>query len=178
VKSRYSFLVLLLFMLMGCGTTKMVVMLDGAPLPEYAVVMRNPATGLSIEVVAAKYVDADEEGEPILWPVYFGVDETYYVDPDSTRYIKITVKVRNPNKAWYELTERCSQAPVIGRGKTNISTKGIYKGRLRYNKFDIFYFTANNTERKHSIEVKDKGGMSIIRIGTFSYKVIRPNPEK
>lgn len=172
MKLRSLIVLLSIFAFGGC-TPKMIVMLDGAPLPDYAYQLSNPATGLSIEVVAAKYVNADEDGEPILWPVYLSVDKMYYVEPDNTKYVKITVVVRNPNKAWYRLTERCLEAPVIGGGKTKISTKGIYSGRLRFNKFDILYPTKeNNVMRKHIIEVEDKGGLSIIRIGKFSYKVL------
>jgi hypothetical protein len=174
MRIKCSMMLLLLFILAGCAP-KVVIMVDGAPIPTYAYRMRSPALeGLSIEVIAAKYTNADEEGEPVLWPVYFRVDETYYVDPDSTEYVCLTIKVRNPNKVWYELTEHSSSEPLIGRGDTHVSTNGIYSGRLRFNYFNITHKTKNDTKQSHRIEVRDEEGRSIIRIGSFDYKVIRP----
>lgn len=174
MRNRYSMIVLLLFILAGCAP-KMIIMLDGMPVPEYAYHMRSPAMeGLSIEVIAAKYINADEAGEPILWPVYFRVDEMYYVDPDNTEYVAITIKVRNPNKVWYALNEYTTSEPLIGRGDTHVSTNGIYSGRLRFNYFNITHKTKNNTKQSHRIDVRDGEGRSMIRIGKFTYKVIRP----
>jgi hypothetical protein len=174
MRNKCSIIVLLMFILMGCAP-RVVIMVDGVPVPEYAYHMRSPAMeGLSIEVIAAKYINADEAGEPVLWPVYFRVDEMYYVDPDSTEYIGLTIKVRNPNKVWYELIEYGSSEPVIGRGDTHVSTNGIYSGRLRFKHFNITHKTKNDTKQSHRIEVRDEEGRSIIRIGKFTYKVIRP----
>lgn len=169
-----KYALILLLILTGCAP-KVTIMLDGVPLPDYVYHLSSPETGLVIEVYAAKYINTDEEGEPILWPIYLRVDETYYIDPDITEYVKITVKVRNPEKVWYELRKKSFNKILIGRGKANTTITEIYSGRLKFNDFDIAHKTTNNTMQSHTIEVRDKRGLSIMRIGKFSYKVIHQN---
>ena len=165
-----------LLLMLGCAS-KVVILLDGRPVPEYSYTMTNPATGLSMEVVAANYIKTYETGELVLWPTYFSVGETYYVDPDNTSYVKITVRIRNPNKVWYELKENVFSKQLFGKGKSKASTEGIYKGRLRFNKFEIHHFVKNNTMRKINVEVMDKDKTPLFIIGDFSYKVVRPDSE-
>jgi len=171
IKPKFLVVLMLLFVL-GCAP-KVTILLDGVPLPGHSYRMKSPATGLDIEVVAANYINADEEGEAILWPIYFKVDKMYTVNPDNTNCVKIMVKIRNPNKVWYELREYSSTESLIERGKASTSTRGIYSGRLRFKYFDLTHAVENNTKQNHSVEVRNAEGLSLIRIGTFSYKVQR-----
>ena len=167
-KSKILIPLLLLFTI-GC-TPKIIIMVDGQPAPTYAYILKNPQTGLSMEVIAAKFVEIDEEGETVLWPIYLNVDEISIVDPDSTRHIKISVKIRNPNKVQYELHENVLSESQSSGDKSKILTNVIYKGRLRNNNFDFFYCIDSEIGRKISFTVKDKNGLTLFIIGDFSYK--------
>lgn len=169
IKHRFVILFPLLF-LMACAP-RITIMLDGQPIPEYAYTLNNLQTGLSMEIVAAKYVKKYESGELVLWPVYLNVNKTHDVDPNDTSYVKIVIKVRNPNKALYELIESVSDKPS-GAIKREILTNSMYKGRLRYKSFEIFYPITEEISRDISFEIKGKEGLTLCVIGDFSYKTI------
>jgi len=101
------------------------------------------------------------------------IDKTCHVDPDNTNCMKITVKTQNPNKVWHELGENVLSKLPFDKIKSEILTESIYKGRLRYNKFELFYPVNDDKAREVNIEVKDKKGLTIFIIGNFSYKIAK-----
>jgi len=160
-----------LLFLMACAP-RITIMLDGRPVPEYTYTLNNPQTGLSMEVTVAKYTKQYESGELVLWPVYLKVNKTYSITPADTSYIKITVKVRNPNKAWYELNENVLVEPQFGKIKGKILTMVVYRGKLRYNAFEIVHSIGDGKAKNINIGVKGKGDFQIFTVGDFSYKIV------
>ena len=170
-------LIMMLCLLFVSCAPRMIVMLDGVPVPKYAYTSSNPETGISIQVIAIKWVHAYEGDEEILWPEYLNMDKTYYINPDITAFVEINVKIKNPNKAYYQLVGYDLSKPLIGSGDKKESVYGIYAGRLRHNSFRLKYVLENNTSNMSSIKLKTKEGFPLITIGNFSYKVICPDPE-
>jgi len=176
MKIKYVTILLFLF-LIGCAP-RVTILLDGQPVPDYSYVMSNPATGIMMEVTSAKIIKADEEGEEVLIPEYSKVDKIYYVDSKKTKYIMVSIKIKNLKKAEYQLVERCTFKPVVGSGKSGVAGNLIYKGRLRYNTFNIRHDIVPNTFKKISFELYDKRGTQLLEIGRFSYKMVVPEERR
>jgi len=171
MKLHHLLIVLFLF-LVGCspGVT---ILLDGQPIPNYAYTVRNPNTGLSMEVIAAQVIEKNVDGETVLWPVYSKVDKVYHIDPEKTKYIMVQIRVKNPNKVQYLLTQSCLNKKIFSGKKSDSVVTAIYQGHLMYRSFTINYRIKNNNFKKISFEVWDKDINRIMKVGSFSYKMLQ-----
>ena len=172
-KMKNAFLIILSLIFIGCAP-RMTVLLDGKPIPEYSYTLTNPETGIQVQVVAAKWVYVDEDGEKILWPEYIRVGECIDVNPDRALYIGIHIKIKNLEKMHYRLMDQHLTRTLTGPGDTEVGSTAIYDGRLRYNIFKVNYVLKDNTYNKVDIVLENKHGLRLMKIGSFAYKVKRP----
>jgi len=178
VKMKLHHLLIVLFLfLVGCSP-KVTLLVDGQPVPNYAYVVRNPNTDLSMEVIAAQVIEKNVDGETVLWPVYSKVDKVYHIDPEKTKHIMVQVTVRNPNKVYYEITQSCLDETILGKRKVNVVVSTIYKGHLPYRSYTINYDIENNKFKKIRFEAWTKGSTKIFTVGTFSYKMLHEETDQ
>ena len=162
--------IILSLFLVGCAP-KMVVMLDGRPIPQYSYTLTNPETGIQVRVTAANVTYVDEDGEKILWPEYVSVNDCVDIDVDKSATFDIMVQVKNLNKAYYKIKQLQLTRPILGNGETNVANSLVYAGHLRYNTVKLSYVLNDNTYNKIDITVENENNLMLMSIGSFIYKV-------
>ncbi|MFW9871772.1 MAG: hypothetical protein ACFFG0_01635 [Candidatus Thorarchaeota archaeon] len=168
MKKLIAMLALLVFT--GCAP-KMTILLDGQPIPNYAYVLTNPATNLTLDVTAAHYI---KKGG-VSWPVYASVSKINKINPDKTKFILINVKVYNPKKVSYRLMEYSTDKEIITwDNERQLNFYTIYEGKQEFKKLSIYHNIENNKFQRFQIEIWDMKGRQLITIGDFAYKMLRP----
>lgn len=72
-KIRNVLVAVICLLFVSCAP-RITIMLDGAPIPDHAYVLTNPATNIEVEVVIARWYYVPEGDEKILWPQYLSLD--------------------------------------------------------------------------------------------------------
>ncbi len=162
---------LIVLLAMGCSHNKMIILLDGIPISNRSYTLKNPASGLTIEVAAARWHYIDETGEKVLWPEYFGVEKKFYVDPYDTEFVSIMIKVTNPNKVWYQLDSITVSKGTISPEKSGSSVHvvNLYQGRLRHKSASAMHRVDDNMVYVNYITVRNKDNLPIMRVGNFTF---------
>ena len=161
-----------IIMLLATGCARNVIItLNGLPIADRSYKLTNPASGLTIEVAAARWHYIDETGEKVLWPEYFGTEKKFYVDPYDTEFVSIMIRITNPNKVWYRLASTTVSKETISPEKSGSSVHVVhlYEGRLRHKATSVMHQVNDNMVYVSNITIRNRSDLTIMRVGHFTF---------
>jgi hypothetical protein len=155
---------MLLFLLVGCGGTKLYV--NGAPAPGHISMLTNPETGMKAYYAATVHYPRKEGKETVAWFHYVPFNSIVKL-PKETTALVIALRLANESKVEYSLWEKYSSTYVNGSNPYYIEHQ-LYSGSLSLNNFQI-PCPINVVEGTYSLEVRDKKGRPMFYIGNLVY---------
>ena len=155
---------MLLFLLVGCGGTK--VYINGAPAAEHVSMVTHVGTGMRAHYMATVHYPKKEGKETMAWMHCVPFDATIKL-PKETTALMVTLRLVNDSKVKYSLWERYSSTYVNGSNPYYVEHK-LYSGSLSLNNFQI-PCPIGLVEGTYSLEVRDKKGKPMFSIGTLLY---------
>lgn len=155
---------MLLFLLVGCGGTKLYV--NGAPAAEHITMLTHLETGMKAYYTATVHYPKKEGDEIIAWMHYVPFDTIVRLSKDTTA-LMVALRLVNDKKVEYMLWEKYSMTYEDGSNPYYVEHQ-LYSGSLSLNNFQI-PCPIGVVKGTYSLEVRDKKGKPMFFIGTLLY---------
>ena len=155
---------MLLFLLVGCGGTKLYV--NGAPAAEHIAMLTHLESGMKAYYTATVHYPKKEGKETIAWMHHVPLDTIVKLSKDTTA-LMVALRLANDKKVEYSLWEKYSMTYENGSNPYYIEHK-LYSGSLSLNNFQI-PCPIGVVKGTYSLEVRDKKDKPMFFIGTLLY---------
>jgi hypothetical protein len=150
-----------LYFVVGCASIQLVTK-DGIPLPEEALQIINPETGLMVEAVFVRYY---EESPESIYPSYLLFDKINYLskfETQKTTNVILFLRVWNDNKIPYKIIKYIRY--------DNYTKKIIYVGKDPIKHFQLQVPIVEGELIQIQADVVDGEGEVFFKLGYFDIK--------
>ena len=154
-----------LYFVVGCASIQLVTK-DGIPLPEEALQIVNPETGLMVEAVFVRYY---EESPESIYPSYLLFDKINYLSNSETKEttnVILFLRIWNDNKIPYKIVKYIR----YGEEVDSFTKKIIYEGKDSVKHFQLKVPVVEGELIQIQADVVDGEGEVFFKLGYFDIK--------
>jgi hypothetical protein len=154
-----------LYFVVGCASVQLVTK-DGIPLPEEALQIVNPETGLMVEAVFVRYY---EESPESIYPSYLLFDKINYLSNSETKettHVILYLRVWNDNKIPYKIIKYIRYSDEMD----NYTRETMYEGKDPIKHFQLQVPVVEDKLIQIQADVVDEEGEVFFKLGYFDIK--------
>ena len=165
VKFKNLIALFIILFAFGCASVQLVTK-DGIPLPEEALQIVNPETGLMVEAVFVRYY---EESPESIYPSYLLFDKINYLsnfETQRTTNVILFLRVWNDNKIPYKIIKYIRYSDAVD----DYTKKLMYKGKDPIKHFQLKVPIVEGGLVQIQAVVVDGEGEVFFKLGYFDIK--------